>query len=144
MRLHRSTRRAKMRRLLAAHDTNIGDRSGYVVTTPTGVTDLCRAPTRNIHKFCQRQRCLGECKLRPMQTRGPTPNGRYAKRSGGVLPGMNRDGGIISAHPTIFVPMQQPGEIITVLLRDGIPQSCPRPPRRRQKCQDKDAWSRRA
>jgi hypothetical protein len=71
-----------------------GDRSGCVVTTPTGITGfLIRKlhPTR-ADQLGQSQRRFDQRKCAPMQTRAPTPNGRSAKRSGCGEGGMKRDG----------------------------------------------------
>src|SRR5947199_9132282 len=63
---------------------NIGERSGWVVTTPTGITgSLSSSSMRNAPiNFANARVASTSAKCAPMQTRAPTPNGTYAKRSG--------------------------------------------------------------
>src|SRR6185312_677980 len=57
---------------------NIGERSGCVVTTPTGMTGLLStSSTRNVPISLASASVASTCaKCAPMQIRGPAPNGR--------------------------------------------------------------------
>ena len=57
---------------------NIGERSGWVVTTPIGITgSLSTSSTRNVAIiFASASVASTSAKCAPMQTRAPTPNGR--------------------------------------------------------------------
>src|SRR5579872_1060741 len=73
---------------------NIGERSGCVVTTPIGMIGiLSTSVTRNAAMiFASANVASTSAKCAPMQIRGPAPNGKYAKRSGGGAGAMKRSG----------------------------------------------------